>query len=442
MKRYFFGLIMVAVAAGFLSGCIGSGGSSASAPTDVQAFARDSRVIVTWTMEPGVEYWIYHAAGSGVTPENCASMYLCDTDVKVSSPASITGLLNGTSYSFSINGRKDGGPGGAGSTAVAAMPRLAGSTWTEGTSTGVNLRGVAYGTYDSRYVAAGNNGALYTGAVSTSAAGVTGITWSTVTNPSTATFNAVNYDSTRAKYIGVGAGGAIIAMTPSSSTTWSLQTSGITRDLFAVANSGGSYTTVAVGTGGTIIYSSDGGTTWADKTSVSGTTNALYGVAYGYSTTLAQYVFVAVGASSTLRYSKDYGLTWLSAACATCSGTPDLKGVTYGGLDASGHSVFVAVGASGTVLTSPDGVAWTPQTSGTTATLNAVAYSAGHRFIAVAENGSIYYSEYYSSGTTGNGAATWAAATSPVATPLYAIATGVLFDFSAVGSGGVNLYAD
>ena len=39
------------------------------------------------------------------------------------------------------------------------------------------------------------------------------------------------------------------------------------------------------------------------------------------------------------------------------------------------NSEFVAVGLSGTVITSPDGVTWTTQTSGTTNTLYALACS-------------------------------------------------------------------
>jgi hypothetical protein len=69
----------------------------------------------------------------------------------------------------------------------------------------------------------------------------------------------------------------------------------------------------------------------------------------------------------------------------------------------------------------------------------------GRRFVAVAEDGNIYYSEYYTSGTTvGNGAVTWSQVTpAPVAThPLYAITNGGLYDFSAVGASGTNQYAD
>ena len=50
----------------------------------------------------------------------------------------------------------------------------------------------------------------------------------------------------------------------------------------------------------------------------------------------------------------------------------NLWGTCYGG------GQFVAVGERGTILTSPDGLAWTPRTSGTTAWLTSVAYGFNH----------------------------------------------------------------
>jgi hypothetical protein len=425
MKRY-SGFSMVAVAALLLQGCLGSGGSSAPAPNNVKVVAKDSRVIVAWDMVGGVQYWLWSAVGAGITPQTCSSMSLCTTSFGVVSPTTFLGLSNGTTYSFTINGRKDGGPGGPGSAAVEATPKLAGATWTTGTTTSAStLRGVAYG---AMYVAVGDNGALYSGTAYTipdATLGVkTGITWSALTNPLATNFNAVNYDSYRAKYLSVGADGNIIAMTPSSSSTWSTQTSNTTDVLNAIANNGAG-TTVVTGAGGRIIYSTDGAT-WTPLVSGS---NALNGVTYGYSTASStSYFFVAVGASGTVLHSED-GIAW---APATSGVGVNLTGVTYG------NGVFIAVGASGTVLTSPDGVTWTQQTSIPSANLNAVTYSSGRRFIAVANEGSIFYSEYGAAGVS------WTQATvsPPTASPLYAVTPGGLYDYSAVGTSGLNLYAD
>lgn len=405
------------VAALFIAGC-GAGGSPAEPPTGVAVTAKDSRIVVTWNMVSGVEYWLFKAAGNGVTPGNCSTMTSCSTVINATSPTTISGLSNGTIYSVSINGRIDGGPGGAGSNAISALPRMAGDTWTAGAATGSNpLRGVAYG---AMWVAAGVGGALYSS--------TDGATWSALTNPLPGSdLYAVNYDSYRAKYLSVGAGGTIIAMTPASSATWTQQTSPTTNDLYAIANNAAGLT-VVTGLGGTILSSSDGAT-WTARTS--GTGNALYGVTQGYDNTNARNLFVAVGAAGTLLYSPD-GITWTAGTCATCSGAPDLKSVVYG----AAAGVFVAVGAGGTVLTSTDGISWTPQTSGISNTLNGVTYTASRRFVAVGDAGVVYYSESASLG------ATWTQAAQATPTALYAVSTDSTYDYLAVGLGGFNVYSD
>jgi hypothetical protein len=431
MKRY-SGFSMVAVAVLFLQGCFGSGGSSAPAPNNVKVVAKDSRVVVAWDVVDGVQYWLYKALGTGVTPQTCSSMTWCTTSIGVVSPTTLWGLSNGATYSFSINGRIEGGPGGPGSAAVEATPRLAGATWTgltpaPGTipNNTTVLRGVAYG---AMYVAAGDSGALYSGTVYTNAAGETGITWKALTNPSPGTtFYTVNYNAALAKYLVAGAGGVILES--SDAATWTPLTSVTTKtanNLHAIANANGYI--VATGDSGTVI-TSNGGLAWTAQ--ISGTPNALNGVIYGNSSLSSTgYYFVAVGALGTIIHSED-GVNWHPSV----SGVGDnLTGVTYG------NGVFIAVGANGRVLTSPNGVDWTPRTSissVSTATINAITYLYGHRFIAVAADGNIFYSEYSNAGVD------WTPITpKATASSLNAVATGGLLDYSAVGAGGVNLYAD
>lgn len=441
---------MVALAALFLSACIGSGGSSAPAPINVHVVAKDSRAIVTWDVVPGVEYWIFRANGTGVTPQNCSSMPSCFTAVNVTSPASIPNLINGYPYSFSINGRIDGGPGGPGSVAVDAIPRLAGATWTATAplknpipSTTV-MRGVAYGvtsTAVATFVAAGDSSALYSGTVYTSpnsdpAIGVdTGISWTPQTTnplPST-TFNAVSYDAYGTKYFVAGNSGAILQST--DAVTWTPQDSSTTKTgsaLYAIANNGGN-TIVATGAVGTITTSLDGGTSWNLATSIApGTSANLNGVAYGNS------IFVAVGAGGTLLYSVD-GDAWTNVTSASIIST-DLKGVTYGLVGSVG--TFVAVSADGKVITSTNGRDWTAPVS-VSSTLNAVTASANAvvpllttittAFVAVDNAGNIFRST--------DGGVTWPQVNTGSG-PLYAITRGGLYDYFAVGSAGLNLYAD
>jgi photosystem II stability/assembly factor-like uncharacterized protein len=428
MKRYFAFIAVAVAAALLLAGCIGSGGSAAPAPTGVNVVAKDSRVIVTWDMVPGVQYWVFGAVGDGVTPQNCASK-TCGTAVNVTSPAVLWRLgtnyliTNGTQYSFSVNARTNGGPGGPGSAAVTATPRISGDTWVSSAAPTTNaLRGVAYGVVDSKFVAAGDLGTLLSS--------TDGKTWATLNSPTTANFNAVSYDTSYNKYQAVGAGGMVYALSPGSSTpsTWVAQTSNTTKDLFAVARIGA--TSIITGAAGTIITSVDGATTWSSPQTTN-TTNALRGATYGYSSTLGN-VFVVVGDAGTVLHSAD-GSTWTPAS-STSGVTASLKSVT------AGYGVFIAVGDGGTVLTSPDAETWTLQLSTSipsAAALNSVTYLALHRFMAVSNNGNIYYSDYANLG------ATWTAVTPQVTTsPLNTIVTGVLNDYAVVGADGTNLYSD
>ncbi len=430
---------MAALAAISLGGCFGSGGSSAAPPNNVAVAAKDGRVVVTWDMQPGVQYWIWKAAGTGVTPKTCSSLPQCTTSINVTSPATISGLSNGVTYSFTINSRINNGPGGDGSPAKSATPRLAGDTWRAGNVMGTNMRGVAYGTLNGvgTFVAVGDSGLSYSGTLNSS---IDGITWAPLNSATSSGLNAVNYDSAHAKYLAVGTGGAIVALTPATSNTnWSLLASPTTNTLYALTNNGTGFT-VATGAGGTVITSGDG-STWTVQSSVSAlTTQPLYGVAYGYDSTNARNVFVAVGAGGTILYSAD-GAAWSSALSGQAF---DLKSVTYG----AAAGVFLAVGTNGAVLTSPNGINWTKVSTtvltpsglnlGTLASsLNAVTFSAGRRFVAVGNDGNIFYSEYTSAGST------WTQITPPVTlNAIYAIATGGLYDYSAVGTAGLNLYSD
>ena len=76
MKRLIAGVVAIAAVL-VLAGC-GSSGSSASPPTDVAVVPGDGYVTATWTMSPGVDYWMFYAPTSGnLTPETCGSSIVC-----------------------------------------------------------------------------------------------------------------------------------------------------------------------------------------------------------------------------------------------------------------------------------------------------------------------------------------------------------------------------
>jgi hypothetical protein len=147
---------------------------------------------------------------------------------------------------------------------------------------------------------------------------------------------------------------------------------------------------VAVGQSGSILASRDG-RQWS--AAHSGTAHTIYGVAQGNG------LFVAVGPSTVLLTSNN-GFDWVHRTSpqtpvaeqarlhnrfGTGSNLHDFCGLRS---IAFGQGLFAAVGRNGRVLTSPDGINWTSQISGTSKTLRGIVY-AGGLFIAVGDHGTI-----------------------------------------------------
>jgi hypothetical protein len=364
-----------------LVSCGGKGGPAAAPSSGATAAAGDSQVTVTWTPDPGVQYWLWYVAGSSINSANPTTTPGHLTVINVTSPYVLTGLTNGTTYSFTVNGRVDGGPGGPGTPSVSAVPRPAGVTWTAGGAMGVgDMHGLAFATPtggSATYVAAGNAGAIYTSADA--------LTWTAVTSGTASALNAVVF--TLGQFISVGAAGTIVKST--DSVTWTASTSGTAQALNAIASNGA--LAVAVGNAGTIRFSTDG-VTWTGAATVP-TANNLNGVTFASSG-----LWLAVGDSGTLLESTD-GNTWTAVTSGTAA---SLKAVSFraatgsfaatyvvvgtnivlasadattwssqavsGGLLAlfPMASQFLAVGTAGSAFTSPDAVTWTAQSTGAT----------------------------------------------------------------------------
>lgn len=401
MKQFIAAILMALGAALFLSGC--EVGSTAEPPeaVEVQAIAGDGSVTLTWEMTPGVEYWAFSAAADVITPENCSSLPECKTILSVTSPLVVSGLTNGTTYSFTINGRIDGGAGGPGSASVSAVPRMAGATWNAGAALGTaDLHGVTYG---AAFLAVGAGGALLS---STNA-----IEWTALPSGVATDLSAAVYGNS--SYVVAGKGGVMLLSTDELAT-WTQPVSGTLNDLHALTYSGSLF--LAVGANGTIVSSYDG-ISWTVQ--LSGTSSHLYGVTYGNG------LYVAVGAAGTVLTSVDGGV-WQTIGTQTGL---DLKGVAYGA------STFVAIGAAGALLTSMDGINWVLQVPiASSPFLNALTYGNefyGAQFVAVGNNGAIY--------TSTDGVA-WVSPASGNTSNLYAVAYGN-YGYSAVGAAGVNLTA-
>src|SRR5437899_13024467 len=111
MKRIVFAVFSLVLAL-LAAGCSNKG-SSADYPADFKVAPGDGSVTATWTAEPDVEYWIFFGAGPNTNTTNWATTGgRAITNTRT--PQIITGLANGTLYSFTINGRKNKGPGGSG----------------------------------------------------------------------------------------------------------------------------------------------------------------------------------------------------------------------------------------------------------------------------------------------------------------------------------------
>ena len=400
MKNFFGGALLL-LGALVLSGCSGiGGGESASAPPDVKVIPGDGGATITWTMESGVEYWVFSAAAPSVSPESWASLPQAKVVRNGTSPQIVTGLTNGTTYSFTVNGRKSGGPGGSGSPSISIIPRLAGLVWTLGTplaSTNLKGLGFAFVIYPGIYVTVGAGGTAF--------GSVDAITWTAVTTGVTADLNAVAYGG--GNHVAVGAGGTVINSL--DALAWTTRTSGTTNDLNSIVL--GSNGLVAVGNNGAVLRSNDGGNGWV--VGASGTTANLYGVAFGSGR------YIAVGAGGTVLTSAD-GDTWTAQTSGT---TRELRSVAY----SAARTLYAAVGANGTIITSPDAVTWTSLASVTTNTLNSVNY--GNQFTVAGNAGTILVS------TDG---VTFQAVPSGTTSNLNAVLFGLL-GYGIVGVGGVNL---
>ncbi len=112
--------------AAFLAACGGGSGSSAPPPTGgITATAEDGQVTITWTADAGVDYWLMYAAtATAIDMKNPPGNHVW-INSGMTSPYVVSGLINGVTYSFAMDGRISGGPGGAQTPSVSATPSAA-----------------------------------------------------------------------------------------------------------------------------------------------------------------------------------------------------------------------------------------------------------------------------------------------------------------------------
>ena len=188
------------------------------------ATAGDQRVELSWNAEVGADYWAFASTDPTLSLNNWTTQPNAKVVRNIRSPGAVTGLTNGITYYFIVNGRNRAGAGGDASLVMSATPRSAGDVWTAGTLTGSgNLRAVAAN--DTRLAVAGAGGSLFT---STDAS-----TWSAVVSGSTKNFNAATFGG--GYFVLAGNAGAITRS--SDGITWTVQNANLTADLLDVSGS-------------------------------------------------------------------------------------------------------------------------------------------------------------------------------------------------------------
>ena len=312
-----FSAVIALLLALFLGSC--GGGSSASPPSSLTVTAGDTSVVVNFTATSGVTYWLFYAPGSTINCTDAGSITGYTIVPGITVPYTLPSLSNGTAYSFGINARTNGGPGGACTTLTSVTPRLAGTKTTSNTvpwvaSTAVSANSLNGETYGSTFVAVGANGLIYNSS--------NAVSYTSVTSPITTNLNGVAFFNSQ--YTAVGDSGKILTST--DATTWTAQTSGTTNKLNAIAGNSSLY--VAVGASGTLLTSTDG-TTWTKLTGLA-TTNNLNSIIYSTQ-------FIAVGDTGTVITSTD-GVTWTLQTAVTAA---NLKTITVGSY------IYSALGAAG-----------------------------------------------------------------------------------------------
>ena len=429
-------MLVAAILAGLLSaGCGGRGHSADPPAAGLTLVPGDGVVTVSWSMDSGVDYWLFYADSPSISTSNWTSIPGSLSVIGATSPylaTGSTGLINGATYSFTLNGRTNGGPGGPGTPSASAIPRLAGTAtaslpapWAAGVAPGANdLRGVTYGTV---FVAVGANGAMFSSA--------DGIQWTALNSGVAGNLNAADF---LAVYLAAGDGGVMLYSI--DAVTLTAQTTGTGNNLYSIANNQVNLF-VAVGAHGTILNSSDGKTWVAAASSEKATTEDLRAVSHA-----SGGAWVAVGTNGALITSSD-GSNWtsvisnagLNTLYGVAAGMNTVYTVASGLIPATSVFSYAAVGAGGTLVTSLDAVTWTrqPDIGAGARTLFAVTHSAplsGSQFVAVGAGGSIFTS------ADGN---TWAGPQPSTTTSnLTAIVHAPsLHSYTAVGAAGVNLLA-
>ena len=321
-----------------------------------------------------------------------------------SSPVTIGGLTNGTTYSVKLRAVNSVGDGAV-SDAVSVTPAVVDAvTWTARSAAEANpWNSVVYG--NGLFVAVAGD---WSTDVMTSADGVS---WTSHPAAEAGSWSSVTFGN--GLFVAVNSEGDSQVMTSPDGVTWTSRSAADIAYWSSVTFGNGLFVAVAADEG-KVMTSADG-VTWTLRAGGSSTWNS---VVYGNG------LFVAVAYSGILRVmtSAD-GITWTARTAAEAN---SWQQVTYG------NGLFVAVATDGThrVMTSADGITWTARTSAAASSWTSVTYGNG-LFVAVASFG------LGSRVMTSADGVTWNSHTAAESNSWYSVtyAHGI---FVAVSAGGTN----
>ena len=236
-------------------------------------------------------------------------------------------------------------------------------TWTPRTSgTSSNLNAIAH--FNGRYVT------ISTVAGASRYSDDAGVTWTAVAGLDVGINNVAHNGVDQ--WIAVGNGGALY--TSADGISWTVQTSNTTQALYSAFFADGTW--VVSGNVGTILTSANG-VTWVNRTATSGLTQALFAVGYFSGK------FYVCGGGGVVA---DSTAANILAGTAFTTRTSNVTTILYG-ISTNGTRLFVS-GDTGGITTSDDGIAFTSRT-GNAATLNGSAFGAGtYVIVGNAANGS------------------------------------------------------
>ena len=370
-----------------LIGACGGGDTPSDSPANITVTAGDSRAIVRWTQQSDLTYWIFRARADVITRDDYNKSPEAHIDSPVNSPRIVTGLSNGQTYAFVMNSTKNAGPAGPTSASIAALPRLAGDSWTTLATIGAaDLHDVIHGTLNTvdNFYAVGNAATILKGTEVFDLTDDTKntITWTVQKLPTSFTqnLNGIAFNSSGPKFVAVGDAGSVVTSTDGVTWTAGVVSTTVQPKLNSIALGGSTY--VAVGDGGA-IYSRGDGTSWNARTAAgAGTLNAVAHLSGQ---------FITVGAGGYVATSPD-GVTWTPR---NSSSKKDLRAVAFGaskfisaGAVTTADGAYVIVGDAGTILISSDSITWTaPPSLPPTVTQNLYDVYFGSRFIAVGAGG-------------------------------------------------------